>query len=292
MTTYVTVNLFDVLWSDEVSPRLGEVLAEYSRLPIERRWRADLRLENIEHFEADGVIDSDYYVLNFVKKRTIGPGKVASEIPVTDIGLNEDEQFGEETAALYLPSQRWLLILHNQYGVGPARMAEYFNALAPGDVERQFDFKVAPRIDRTALQRMERMNNFSSVEIVASVGAFENTGANVGESVQQAAEESRAVRLSLKLEANEIHQKGNSLSVASMRTLIDSLLRRGEEVQKIDVKGSENADTRDQVVQLIEHKVRSRRNASELLVENHRYTYTSKIDLLKRVCRGWITELT
>lgn len=292
MTKYVNVNLFDVSWDEERSQRLTDTLTEYSRIPIEGRWRDDLRLENIDVFDADAVVTSPYFVLNFVKKRSIGPGRVAARVPVSDIGLNVDEQFGEETAALYLPSQRWLLILHNQYGVGPSRMAEYFNALDPGNAERHFDYRVAPCIDRQAMQRMEQMHNFTSVEVVASVGAFENSGVDVGESVQEAAQAAQAMRLSLRLEANEVYQKGNSLNFAAMRRLIASLLGRGEEVRKLSVKGAENADATDQVVDLIEHKIRVRRNASELLVVNHRYTHTSKSDLLKRVCRGWINSLT
>lgn len=291
MTKYVTVNLFDVSWTDDMTQRLTDTLAEYARLPIEHRWRDDLRLENIDVFEADAVVTSAYFVLNFVKKRSIGPGRVAAGAPVADIGLNVDEQFGEETAALYLPAQKWLLILHNQYGVGPSRMAEYFNALDPGNADRHFDYRMAPCIDRQAMQRMREMRNLTSIEVVANVGAFENSGVDVGESVQEAAQAARAMRLTLKLEANEVRQKGNSLNQGSMRGLIDSLLGRGDDVQKLKITGSEEAEAADKVVDLIEHKVRERRNTSELLVQNHRYTHTSKSDLLKRVCRGWINNL-
>ena len=292
MTTYVTVNLFDVLWSDDVSPRLSDVLTEYSSLPIDQRWRGDLRLENIDRFQADEIVNSEHYVLNFVKQRSIGPGKVASTVPVSDIELDEGEQFGEETAALYLPSQRWLLILNNKHGIGPSRMAEYFNAVDPGNMERHFDYAVAPCIDSNTLRRLKKMRNLTAVEVVASVGAFEHSGADIGESVEQAAAAASAVRLSVRLEANEAHRKGNFLNFAQTSAFIGSLLRRGNEVQKLDVKGAENADTKDEVIHLIEHKIRTRRNASELSVVHHRYTHASKIDLLKRVCRGWITELT
>lgn len=292
MTAYVTVNLFDVFWNDDVSPRLSDVLAEFSRLPMDRRWRGDLRLENIDHFQADEVVNAEYFVLNFVKQRSIGPGKVASAIPVSDIELDEGEQFGEETTALYLPSQRWLLVMSSMHGVGPSRMAEYFNALDPGNMDRHFDYTVAPCIDRNVLRRMERMRNLTAVEVVASVGAFEHSGVDIGESVEQAAAAASAVRLSLRLEANEAHRKGSFLNFAQASAFIGSLLRRGDEVQKLDVKGAENADTKDELIHLIEHKIRVRRNASELNVVHHRYTYASKIDLLKRVCRGWITDLT
>ena len=292
MTTYVTVNLFEVLWNDDVSPRLSEVLAEYSRLPIDQRWRGDIRLENIDRFQADESVNSEHYVLNFVKQRGIGPGKVASTVPVSDIELDDGEQFGEETAALYLPSQRWLLILNNKHGIGPSRMAEYFNAVDPGNMNRHFDYTVAPCIDRNVLERMKKMRNLTAVEVVASVGAFEHSSVDIGESVEQAAAAASAVRVSVKLEANEAYRKGNFLDFAPTNAFIQSLLGRSDKLQKLDVKGAENADTKDDVIHLIEHKIRTRRNASELSVVHHRYTHTSKIDLLKRVCRGWITELT
>lgn len=291
MTKYVNVNLFDVSWDEDSTQWLTETLLEYSRLPMQGRWRDDLRLENIDVCDADETVPSRYFVLNFVKKRPIGPGRVAAGVPVADIGLNVGEEFGEETAALYLPSQRWLLVLHNQYGVGPSRMAEYFNALDPGNAARHFSYRTAPCIDRQAIRRMEQMRNFTSVEVIASVGAFDNSGAEVGESVQEAAQAARAMRVSLKFEANEVRRKGNSLNFNEMTRLIGSLLNRGEDVRKLEVKGAENAETADQIVDLIEHKIRARRNASELVVANHRYTFASKKSLLQRVCRGWMNTL-
>lgn len=104
MTKYVNVNLFDVSWDEDSTQWLTETLLEYSRLPMQGRWRDDLRLENIDVCDADETVPSRYFVLNFVKKRPIGPGRVAAGVPVADIGLNVGEEFGEETAALYLPT--------------------------------------------------------------------------------------------------------------------------------------------------------------------------------------------
>jgi len=291
MTRYVTVNLFEVHQGARTQP-LADTLAEFTALPMEQRWRSDIRLDRAERVAADGVLGHVAYHLDFAKGRPIGPGRMSVRQPVTDVGLNGGEQFGEETAALFLPHKGWLLALHNQYGVGPSRMAAYFNALDPGSAERHFDYEVRPMIDRQALARMQAMGGFAQVRVTASVGAFEALDDEVGESVSQAADAARAMRIELRLAANAAHQRGGRLNKVAATRFINGLLRRSDGVDKIEVKSSdEQQEASDRVVDLIEHKVRRRFSDKQLQVLHHRYTYDSRIDLLRRACRGWIDQM-
>ena len=291
MGRYVTVNLFEVHQGAGTQP-LADTLDEFAALALAQRWRDDLRLDRVERAAADGVLRHATFHLDFAKGRPIGPGRMSARQPVADVGLNGGEQFGEETAALYLPHKGWLLALHNQYGVGPSRMAGYFNALDPGSAERHFDYEVRPMIDRQAMARMQAMGGFAQLRVTASVGAFEALDDEVGESVSQAASAARAMRVDLRLAANPAHQRGGHLSKTAATRFINGLLSRSEGVDKIEVKSSdEQMDASDRVIDLIEQKVRWRYPDTQLTVLNHRYTHESKIDLLRRACRGWLDQM-
>lgn len=286
MTRYVTINLFDVEHSPDVQ-RLSDTLDAFSSLPIDQRWRSDIRLDHIARAPADDVLKSDAYHLDFAKRRDIGPGRLSHAAALGDVGLASGESFGEETAALYLPSRKWILVLHNQYGVGPGRIAAYLNALDPGRAE--LDYALSPRIDANALKRMRSMPSFAEVEVSANVGAFSDTGEAMGESVAESARQARAQRVYLKLMANKPHGRGEALNMQAARRMLSGLLRRNDDVQILRVRSSdESVDVQDRVVDLIEHKIRQKYPDSMLRVEQHRYTYDSKIDLLRRACRGWL----
>lgn len=289
MTKKVTVNLFDVTWSD-ATQRLAETLAEFERLPLANRWRDDIRLDVIHRVPAGADLSLETIFLDFAKGRDLGPGKLASATPVGDVGLAADEFFGEETAALYVPARRWLLVLNNHYGVGPTAMARYLNALDPGASDRHFDYVIQPKIDRQVMDKLNRMTRLSTVEISASVGAFD-TDTVLGEAVVDTVRAASAKRITITLHANDLYKKGESLDNRPIRTLMDRLLGQPEGVGKITVTGREDAETQDQVLNLLEEKVRRQYSEHDLQVLQHRYTLQSKMDLLRRACRGWTDTL-
>lgn len=290
MGKQVTVNLFDVSWTQGKSQKFSDTLNEFAGLPLGDRWRSDIRLETVEFAPADAVLKRDCYLLDFAKSRTIGPGKLGDAAPVSDVGLSRRENFGEETAALYLPSKKWLLILSNQYGVGPSRIASYMNALDPGNNERHFDYQISPKIDVHAIDRMKSMKHFSQIVVTANVGAFDDDPGNIGESVKQTAAESNAMRLHLRLEANPVRKTGQFLKKNAVSRFLSEMLRNSEEVDKLEVKGGSDTE-KDQLVDLLKHKIRRKYNEGDLDVVRHRYTYASKVRLLRSACRGWIDTL-
>lgn len=290
MAKNVTINLFDVSRTPKTQS-LSHTLEEFALLPLEKRARSEIRLDRVEFQPANAELPVDAWHLDFAKARDIGPGKMAKDKYIADIGLGEGELFGEETAAIYVPKKKWLLVLNNHYGVGPSRMAAYFNALDLGIAQRQLMYAINPKIDQTALERMEAMKSFAEVEITASVGAFED-GGDVGESVLQAASEIKAHRVHLRFIANEKYKRGDVLGLGAVKKMVAGLLGKDEGVDKLTVKGSEQiADKQDRVIDLIEHKIRRQYSTRELVVVNLRYTYESKIHLLRKACRGWLNSI-
>jgi hypothetical protein len=289
MTKKVTVNLFDVSWSEKTQ-QLSRTLEEFDQLPLEERWRGDFRLDVIKNIPAGVALPCDTIFIDFAKSRDLGPGKLATASPVADVGLAANEFFGEETAALYVPSKKWLLALNNHYGVGPSGMATYLNGLDPGDGERHFDYSIIPKIDRKVIEKLNRLTRISTVEITANVGAFDSNTA-LGESVVDTVRAASAKRITISLHANEPHKKGSALAINPIKALIDHVRGQQEDVSKIVVTGREDAAMQDQILNLLEEKVRIQYDDRELEVLNHRYTLESKMNLLRRACRGWIQNL-
>lgn len=292
MAKMVRVNLFQVGRTAAKTQPLSVTLSEFLTQPLGSRWRDEVRLEDAVWHPADTVLPVEYFHLEFSKGRQIGPGRLSSGLPLQDIDLGEGGIFGEESTALYVPSREWLVVLNNHYGVGPSRMAAYFNALDPGNLNRHFDYTIDPMIDSHALDRMRRMERFSEIEISAKVGVFEHLENGIAESVFQAAGQSKAYRVSLKLIANEKHHTGNSLVPKVVKDLLRKALSHSEGVDRLVVKADDQAlETKDKVVDLLKHKLFKQYSEKELAVSAGRYTATSKLTMLRRACRGWLSEI-
>ncbi|WP_180125644.1 DUF6731 family protein [Rhodoferax sp. BLA1] len=290
MAKQVTVNIFDVEWDERTTvQKLSDTLDEFKLLPLEKRWRDDVRLEHIEVGEFDG---TRLYKLDFVKRRDIGPGRLASGSPIKAIQMAMDEDFGEETAAIYVPHKKWLLVLHNVAGVGPSRMMAYCNALDPGNADRHFNYAANPKLDPAVMKRLKGMTGISSIDVTATMDAFQDADADSGMDIARATRVAKPKRISLQLMANESRKRGSFLENVRIKKFIDGMLRHGEDVTKLQVSGeSPEADGKDLVIDLLHHKVKRKFSADELDVVEHRYTRKSRLGLLERSYHGWRNTL-
>lgn len=75
-------------------------------------------------------------------------------------------------------------------------------------------------------------------------------------------------------------------------TIVDfakTLFNQGDAVTKLKVKGEDpTTGMKDEVINLLNHKIKRQYSADELKVVDHRYTIQSRWDLLDRALRGWI----
>jgi hypothetical protein len=288
MSKQVTINIFDVEWDERHTQRLRETIDEFESLDLERRWRDDVRLEVIRKSQ---VLTTDVYALNFVKKRDIGPGRIAAHTPIQSIALRADEDFGEETAALYVPAKKWLLVLHNQNGVGISRMMAYFNALDPGNTERYFNYSACPKIDARTFDKFSQLKNITRVSVTATLDALSAAEASGGTSLAQATRSINARRIHFELSANEPHKKGFFLLREKAESLVQGLLR-SDDVSMLKVKGeSDSVGEADLMIDLLRDKIKRKFPVERLQVDGHRYTFESRQDLLSYTLRGWLTTL-
>lgn len=290
MTKQVTVNIFDVEWDEKRgTQKLSDTLDEFSQLPLDQRWRDDIRLEGVETQE---IVNFKVYKLDFVKRREVGPGRLANGTAIKAIKMALDEDFGEETAAFYVPKKKWLLVLHNHAGVGPSRMMAYCNALDPGVADRHFDYAALPKLDAAVLQKLNGLKGITSVSVTATMDALTAAEAQSGTSLAQASRAVKSKRISIQLLANDSRKKGSFLDGLPIRSLIDGLLKGGDDVTKLQVSGeSHDVGGKDTVIDLLHHKIKRKFSADDLRIEEHRYTLSSRWDLLHRAFRGWLPTI-
>jgi hypothetical protein len=285
----VTVNLFDVEWTKPKCQKLSDPLDAFKLLTLDKRWRDDIRLDNIVKAPADpGRKLPERYHLNFTKKRNIGPGKLGTTAPISDIHLQQGEDFGEETAAIYVPSKKILLVLHNQNGVGPSRMMAYLNALDPG-TNRYFDYVAGPRLDAKVMSRLNGMRNILSVDVTTTVDALQASADGVAIPLAQASRAALAKKVTLSLIANDTKKKTNFLGIRAAINFVKSMSKQGDDVTKLQVKGEDpTTGAKDQMINLLQHKVKQTFKASDLVIQNHRYTEQSRLFLLDRALKLWL----
>lgn len=288
MTKYVTVNLFDVQASPQTVQPLGNTLDEFARLPLDERWRGDIRLDHVERKPAANGLPPRV-LLNFCKRRDVGPGKVGSKAAVQGIVLGQDEDFGEETAAVYVPHKKWLAVLNNRHGAGPSRMAEYFNALDPGNNGRHFDYQVLPKLDPDTMQQLQGMSGFRALEVTATVDALDASGSLMGQSLAAATRPAHVQTVSLALRAKKAKGEGRGLSFSAIKGFVNGLLTQGGGVSRLQVKGSDaSSDSKDQVIDLLHQRLKQRFRDDELVVHNRRFTLDSRWSLLERALKIWL----
>ena len=142
------------------------------------------------------------------------------------------------------------------------------------------------------IKKLKDMKNISNLSVTATIDALDIDGANLGKSLAEATRPAQARRISFQMSANDAHKKGKHLERTSVVSMLKHLLKRDDDVSKLQVTGElPEAGGKDMMIDLLQHKLRRKYNASELAVIEHRYTLESRWDLLDRSLRGWQNTL-
>jgi len=142
----------------------------------------EVRLDAIEKKKKNGV--RKWYI-DFTRIRdTYGPGKARRDTPVEGLDIGEDEFYGEEAAALYLPDQSYLLVQYNHYGVRPGAMQSYFSDYVDNEVNI-YSFDVV--LDKSAEARFKRGKYLTRFEIKVDVEELTKADRDGGGALAEAA---------------------------------------------------------------------------------------------------------
>jgi hypothetical protein len=122
-----------------------QALKDYADKPLPERLidHGSVRLRLEDYRSRNGLLE-----LNFVSMRLgSAPVRVAEDRPVAEINLEEDEFFGEETACLYDPASRYLLIQYNHYG---PRISGIRETLRYGENGIRHGYEFVPKLHPTS----------------------------------------------------------------------------------------------------------------------------------------------
>jgi hypothetical protein len=219
---------------------------------IRRVGFGEVRLDLVEKRRDRNTGDRLWY-LDLTKLRdTFGPGKAARDRVVEDLDLSADEVFGEETAGLYLPDQRWLLLQYNHYGVRPSAVAGYFSGyLANQPNVYELDVK----IDADAERRFFSKNDIRRFEIGIDLHEMSEAHRAHGNSLTQVAElgeELGGAKLKLVISVGAARKE---TLAARTKDMIADFVRNTEGISHAEIAGRETQHDQIEVVDLLEQKL-------------------------------------
>jgi hypothetical protein len=282
----VRINCYRVTPSHGSMP-VEQMINTIRRDAIEDRARPfhgeDMRLEQITPVAHKGTGER-YYYLDFVRLRdTHGPGRASRARAVEGFELDEDEYFGEETAAMFRPATGYLLLQYNHYGVKPTAVAEYFGQYL-GHAANAYELNV--KADPDAERVFARQNIIRKVELGIDLTAMNPGDRADGRSLMEMARLAKDLGgKKLKVTISVGMDRKSGLVARTKDSLADFLATENDAVTTAIVSGRENEDSQTELVDLIEHKLMVREVVK--LGPDRRFPFDERKKALKRAYDRW-----
>lgn len=280
----VHAHLFKVNASEQTERSMESLINVINQDELESRIRgagtAEVRLDAIVKKKLkDG---TRLWYLDFTRFRDrYGPGKTKRHSAVADIPMEQDEFFGEEAAALYLPDYDYILVQYNHFGVRPSSMETYFSNYLMNEVN-VYSFSVT--LDMEADQRFRRQNQIRRFEIGVDLNkmsrADRQAGSSLGEIVQ-AGVDMEGARMKIIL---SVGRQRAGLS-GGVKAAIENLVLGNDAITTAQVTGRETASGETETVDLIEQKLV---HVDEITPnDSRRLAKEDRFKLLKRAHTKW-----
>lgn len=279
------VHAYKVDFTDGSQP-LEEVLQQIEN---EQSLRERIRLINQVELRAESISQQDgLWLMDFVRIRTShGPGKVGRDSEVEGFEFEEEEGFGEETAALYDPSTGYILIQYNHFGVRAGAIADYFSAY-DGTENNLYTFK--PKYDEDVERRLLNHGITRKISFCLDVTRMSEQDRQRGRPLSEAIDYGRQngadkikVEISVQGERNRSLAQGALDGLAALRSILG---QNPDAVTKLEVSGKENQDSVTEVLDLIAHRLSIEFN-DLVLGPDLRYPRDERWRALTRAKNGW-----
>lgn len=284
----IGIHLFDL--QSPSGRDITGLLRRIARIAKAERWRlvssSQIGLQDTR-FDAH----RNLWLLDFVKRRPIGPGRVRVNGEIQGFDLADGEDFGEETAALFDPQRGWLMVEFNQHGARAGSIVEYLNGF---DHDPESDLQVEARLDHEAEVRLGRQGIISKVALKIRTSPqisalLRQHGGGLGDALERAARGSDAEYLDIEL---SVGRRRNSRLAAAALALTRRLaqLADGHDVKKLRVSAKPDEAGHAEVFDLLRHRIKNQYSSDDLVVVGRRYTQDSRWRALLRVHAGWAQE--
>jgi len=265
---------------------LEEVLRQ---IEGEQSLRERIRLINQVELRAESVSHQDgLWLMDFVRIRTShGPGRVGRDSEVEGFEFDEEEGFGEETAALYDPDSGYILVQYNHFGVRAGAIADYLSAY-DGTENNLYTFK--PKYDEDVERRLLNHGITRKISFCLDVTRMSEQDRQRGRPLSEAIDYGRQngadkirIEISVQGERHRSLAQGALDSLAALRSIIG---QNPDAVTKLEVSGKESQDSVTEVLDLIAHRL-SIEFTDLVLGVDLRYPRDERWRALIRAKNGW-----
>lgn len=287
------VNLFQVLRGDRDVP-LEDVLRELAQVEIQHRTSRvgayDVRLEHILEPESEGN-PTPYWLMDFVKFRdTHGPGKAARNTAIRGFDLQPEEYFGEETAALYDPERKYLLLQYNHNGVKSTPISLYLNNFFQDD-RRVANYEFRMKLDEASEVKLAKKQHITKMHFKIAPMKFTAAHRAEGVSLDRVLafsnnHDGASIEITIAAARGEKLQKVNDI-LDSLRSFRQA--DREQDTQAItqfDLEAKEELDERAEKINMLMPALVQVMSGVEQ-GDDRRLTLKSRWDALVRARRGW-----
>jgi hypothetical protein len=259
------VHLYKVSRSDKL-PLLETLIKNIGAQPLDHRLRQvttrPIRMEDPLNPDAHfhGV-----WRLAFLKFRSEGPGRVSPHTVAQSIHLAEDESFSEDTAALYDPANKALVLQYNHYGPRAQAIEDYFTVYAAQQDEK-YTFQL--QINSEAQARLQNKKLFTRLKFKVAPDRISKhwKDANIGLAT--------AFRRTAEIADGDWINVEISLDRKNHHTSLDLLNKLGgflnlanepqEAVSQLEIAGRDDVGINVDVVDLIKERVQRTYNGLPL----------------------------
>lgn len=255
----VSVHLYEVVPHDaKRSAPVEKLIDRIDKEPHERRIRVvghtEVRLEELERTE-DG-----YYLMDFVRFRfESGPGRADRKKKIQGFHFAPGEGFGEETAALYDPSTRHMVVQYNQHGVRSGRIAEYLSNIDDNPVNQ---YELEPRFEPHIEHRLARKHIVRAFRFRVSTRHLHKVDRDAGASLTDTlklGDHFGAETIDVMLRASRA-KRSNSLDLSEFRRAWRWLQHRmgfdEHSVDAVSLIGKDDADSKAEIINLLGHRLK------------------------------------
>lgn len=288
MKEKLKVHAFGVKLHDK-SGNLEGLLAQIKSDQLSKRVRtirySDMRIEDVTK-------NRGLWFFDFGKFRgQHGPGKASKSTPVQGFSFNKGEVFCEETACLYIPRSRHLIIQYNHHGARVGKIQDYLNSY---DSNNAYTFELVPKYDDTVERKFR--NRAATKKIIFEIDPRFLSQADkvAGTALTQALDlgkQSHGEKVELIISAGK--PKRNYLSQFIDKTAETLKRKAGQNpdgITKLKVGVLENFDSRMEVLDLIAQRLVHEFDDIPL-GSDLRFPQTERYRALERAYNGWINIL-
>lgn len=280
------VHMFKVIRHEE-SDRLEEVLKAIASDDLGARLRMignhEIRVEDIKKTR-DGLWLMDFGMLRYEH----GPGRAHRARPITGFDFDDGEGFGEETAALFDPAHRCMLVQYNHHGVRSGSIQQY---LCQYDASKANLYELAVVYDRETERKLATKTFFSRLSVSMAVSRLSEADRDAGIPLSEAigiGGEYGARQITLTLSMGQGKHSGlDSGGIKKALRWVKGMLRADDDaITKAEVTCKENADGIAEVLDLVQQRLTL--GFDDITIgDDLRFPLDERWERLMRAHRGW-----